>query len=433
MRIGLHLMSNRNTAKTRDYIARVQPEVVKTIAPDRAQLEMIREVSPETRIIARDVWNPQTIGAYGDFQNRVLGKAREFGDLIDYWEGYNEVGFRGDEMSDFARKERGLAQRLNDLGRGAAIGGFSTGAVPLEDWERFLPALEYAHEQGKDRCIYHFHEYSAPFMQALCGNNQWNWDSGGYFTIDDPCTAPGVEGWTTLRYRKARRLLVRAGLDNVHMAITEGGLDDIQPRGGPVQAKGWKDYRNTEWARTVHGSYADQLRWYSERLTEDPYILGAVDFGFATIDPQWNSFDLVTDDADQEREKLIGLLLTLPRGHRVPDGNTLPPVIDPGQPTQPAPVEPVPGEVPIVIGDGPTDWPPRLTEAHEARVVASPGEGWAAFAARVRGYDPAAVPFAIRQQWAENIRRANGLGPESGIEASRAYRSPWHAAVLRTL
>ncbi len=430
MRMGLHLMSNRNTAKAREYIERVQPAFVKTIAPDRAQLEMIRQASPDTKIIARDVWNPQSLAAYGDFQNQVLGKAREFGNLIDYWEGYNETGFRGDAMTDYARKERGLAIRLNDLGIGAAIGGYSTGALPLEEWERFLPALEYAHEQGKDRCLYHFHEYSGPVMQALCGNNQWDWDRGTYFTIDDLCTTPGVEGWTTLRYRKARRLLVRAGLDNVHMVITESGIDDIQPRLGPAQSKGWKDYRSTPWTQTVHGSYANQVRWYCERLTEDPYIVGAVDFGFATIDPQWLSFDLATDDADAERALLIDLMRTLPAGHRAPP-DTLPVPVIPDQPGDPSPVGPQPGEVPIVIGEGPDDRPPRLTSNHEARVVASPGEGWAAFAARVRGYDPASVPFAERQQWAENVRRANGLGPEAGIEAGRAYRSPWHTAVVK--
>ena len=74
---------------------------------------------------------------------------------------------------------------------------------------------------------------------------------------------------------------------------------------------------------------------------------------------------------------------------------------------------------------GTADWPARANAAVVPMAVASPGEGWAAFAARVRGYDPAVVPWRTRERWAEELQRANGNPGE--LRAGHSYRVPWFA------
>ena len=74
----------RGGVARRRALARAQPPLVKVIdgAIDRDLCQRVKAASPRTMIVGRIVWNPQTIGAYGDFQNRVLSAAAQHRGLL---------------------------------------------------------------------------------------------------------------------------------------------------------------------------------------------------------------------------------------------------------------------------------------------------------------------------------------------------------------
>ncbi len=87
--------------------------------------------------------------------------------------------------------------------------------------------------------------------------------------------------------------------DGYHIrgAITESWLDDVQPRPGG-QGKGWRDWMG------VGGPLGDPIGgagWGAWQVSQDAYMLGICDFGFATRDPAWNSFDFKQDPAALSR------------------------------------------------------------------------------------------------------------------------------------
>lgn len=347
MRLGLFVNSSRGHRQAVEYCAAVRPAIMKWLEPDPAIIAECRRVSPGTKHIGRLVWSDQTLAAYPAFQAATLSWAQGRG--LDYVEGYNEWGDRS-RLRDFIRLEVGLAKRLNEAGIGAAIGGFSTGFLDeREGWRDLMAAWEYMQEVGPGRCILHGHEYSGPYMQYMTetpdGRNQWN-HAGRHWTgiSADPALyeAPGLTGWLTLRYRKLAAILAREGFDRVRMAITESGIDDVNPRPGEAGRKGWRDYDGTEWSRLPGiGDFAEQMAWYMRQVSRDPFIVGVVDFGFATIDPQWNSFDLLQrpDMLARVRQLQLGLPASSPA-----------PIPAPQPPAVPQP--PVVVEPPARPGDG---------------------------------------------------------------------------------
>ena len=362
-RLGLHLISNRAGPQAIDYIRQVQPNVCKFLGGDRDLIGQALAVSPKTIWIGRVVWNPQTFGSYGDFQKRTLAVAREHRGLVTAWEGYNEVAWRGEDLRTFARAEAGLAKRLNDEGFTACIGGFSTGFLETdEDFDYFRQALEYLHENPSKAWL-HFHEYAAPYVQYFVrtpdGRNQWDHAAGSWTGFsDDPQVYydPALDGWLTLRYRMLRWKLESEGLGNVRFVITESGIDGgVVPRPGP-QGGGWRDFDGAEWKRIV-GDYAEQMRWYLWQISHDPYVVGAVDFGFGTIDGKWDSFDLAQDPAMLAR--MIAKMRELPVG-LITEAEATP------MPT------PTPLPAPVTV---PTDGP-------EPRVLVRQGDGWYALVRR---------------------------------------------------
>lgn len=321
MRIGLHVNDSPGHDRALDYCRRVKPAAMKWLSPDAALLRECRAASPSTKHIGRVVVTHRQVEDYGQVQNATLDRAREFHGLIDYWEGANEaIGDTAhpDRIREFARLEVGLAKRLNEMGVGALIGGFSTGTLDDGKLDAFAGAFDYMNAVGPAKCALHFHEYAAAYVsyqvKTADGRNQW--PDGGSFT--GPSTDPAVwwnpqlRGWLTLRYRDLLPL-IRTRWPNARGFITESGIDNTNkdPRSN---GKGWKDSRGTPW-ETINGlgDYAGQMKWYAWQLSHDPsFILGCVDFGFGATDPDWASFDLSNELAMLER--FIAGQLELPVG-----------------------------------------------------------------------------------------------------------------------
>jgi hypothetical protein len=261
-------------------------------------------------LIGRNYRSPQNLGDK-DFANDLIALAREY-PQIDYWEGFNEDFQTASELPRFAEYEIGSMQQFEreNLGARRLVGGFSCGQPDMAAWVHFRPALQWALDHGH---ALHFHEYSGPYMQWMTGENQWDYAANQPKKIDDPCTDPEIEGWLDLRHRKVYKLFESWGLGALPLFITEGGIDDVQPRPGPI-GKGYKDWRGTEWENIPGiGNYAQQRRWYMWQVSHDKYVKGVVDFGFLTGDPTWGSFDLSTDPS--MLEQVIQAESSLPAGH----------------------------------------------------------------------------------------------------------------------
>lgn len=323
-RMGLHVISNKANDMALAYCARVRPGIMKWMDPQPDVLRRCKEASPNTRHVWRYYWADQRPDRRGDFDAAVVKRVPALRGLIDWVEGWNEYGCQTqtDEqvrlLREFCQSEVLFARKVNDAGMGAAIGGFSTGALDTGDrgFNAVRPLLEFLHQTGPAN-VWHSHEYSSPYMQwgwiTPDKLNQWDharnvWtgasrDRAQFFT-------PGIEGWWTLRYRMLRRRLVAAGLANVHMIFTETGIDDIQPRPGG-QGKGWRDWQQQEWT-SIAGDYAEQQYTYGWQISHDPYVPGWTDFGFATEDPAWNSFAL--DQTPDMLERVAVRQLALPEG-----------------------------------------------------------------------------------------------------------------------
>lgn len=320
--MGCHVNTPHRAGVAAEYIRRVKPDAVKVLSSgmDGQVIAAAKEVG--ALIIGRLYWDDQKLGAaYGDFTRRVVQWARENPD-IGWLEGANEFAQSPGELERYAEHEIERMKALDAIGRKAVIGNFSCGQPDLAQWSRFRPALEYAAAHG--HCL-GLHSYSGPVMQWLAGGNQWN---NGAYTLTDPCEGPGVEGWLTLRYRKALKQFKAWGIGHIKIAITESGIDDVQPRPGP-QGKGWKSYIGTEYQNMApFGDYADQLAWYGRRLTEDANIIAWVDFGFSQAG-DWSTFDL--SDSPAMRERVIAAMQAIPRGH--------PSTVPAPQPQPPTPPE----------------------------------------------------------------------------------------------
>jgi len=186
---------------------------------------------------------------------------------ITHWTGSNEPVFPTPEgMAWYAQFEIERMKLLTSLGKFAVIGEFSTGSPPLDAWEEFLPALRYGAAHG---ALLGLHEYSCPWM--------W-WMTGSYQL--DPEEDQGDEGWGTLRYRKVKRQILDPNQIDIHIVITECGIDPAsnpKPPGAPSAT--WKDlgdyWRDHDGREDKAEYYAEQLFWYDDELRKDDYVLGA--------------------------------------------------------------------------------------------------------------------------------------------------------------
>lgn len=292
-RLGLHIHTPGRIGLVERWIDQVRPSAMKFLdgGVDHAIVERAKAAGAIT--IFRLYVDKQPLGPDGGrFIERVAEAMRRYPAMM-VAEGYNEQWQSGTELARRADFDIELMQAMDAIGRKAAIGSFSTGQPQIEDWRHYLPALRYAAEHGHYVAL---HEYGGGLagMKWGVGRNQWN---NGSPVIDDPCDDPATYylGWWCLRYRRAVAEWRRLGLATVpHILITEGGIDDVQPRTGG-QGKGYKDFRGQH--PSAVGDYAAQWAWYLREASRDDYFAGAVDFGFATADRAWSSFDTSDDPA----------------------------------------------------------------------------------------------------------------------------------------
>ena len=267
--------------------------VVKTLELDANFLAQIKQTSPNTKIVARvdfpqlDLASFDPIASAQDYLNRVIKYAEDERrrPYIDGWESVNEpVAVNADEMRRLADYEAERTRLLGDRGLRSVIGNFGTGQPPMELWPDFFPAIQAAKQYDGWLGL---HEYSAPTMYYLTsveGNGRY------------PGVTPQDTGWLTLRYRKVyEEILAPAGLVSP-LVMTELGIDGlVEPRPGPADARGWKDFQSF-WAENGYGlwgpgAYVEQLVWYDNAMRENDYVIGGAIFALAPT-AGWDTYDI---------------------------------------------------------------------------------------------------------------------------------------------
>ena len=269
-----------------------KPALIKTLNLDPNFAKFIKEKSPTTIVIGR-IDLPQL-----DLDADPIPLARSAAEKLlevaldptrfeyfDAWEAHNEpVADTSEKMKRLADFEAERTRLLGEQGVRSVVGNFAAGHPPLELWPQFAPALAAARQYGGYLGL---HEYSAPVMQWGFGALQ---STAG---IDE-----GDEGWLTMRYRKAyRQQLIPMGYGDIPLLITECGVDGlVQPRPGPEDAGGWRDfefYWHSNGLRPdMPGVYMDQLLWYDSEMQKDAYVKGAAIFS-AGGSPGWESYEIL--------------------------------------------------------------------------------------------------------------------------------------------
>jgi hypothetical protein len=289
----LGLFVGHNDPQIFDLLASKAVTVVKTLELDSNFLIQIKQVSPNTKIVARIDLPQVSLGSFDpvaaaqSFFEQVIVYADDPSrrPYIDGWEAYNEpVASNADEMARLATFEAERTRLLGERGIRSVIGNFGTGQPPLELWPSFFPALQAA--QQYDGWL-GLHEYSAPTIYFLSSVE----NMGRY-----PGVTPADSGWLTLRYRKVYQdILIPAGLQ-LPLVMTELGVDGlVQNRPGPPDARGWQEFQSF-WAENGYGlwgpgAYIEQLAWYDAAMRQDDYVIGGCIYAMSPTSG-WETYDI---------------------------------------------------------------------------------------------------------------------------------------------
>jgi len=323
--LGLHVL--RSAAGVPDLLAK-QPAMV-VLAGDWGLSESIPEGTLLIGRVAHSSFDAQSCRKAGmtplqaaqrifdEDEARYLDNPR-----ITHWSGFNEpVWSTAEDMAWFAQVEIERMRLLAGIGRKAVIGDFSTGCPPLELWDAFLPALQFALE---NECLLGLHEYSTPWMWWMTSTHQV-----------DPNEDQGDEGWTTLRYRKViRQVLEPAGLGRLRIAITECGLDPgVHPYPPGCPGGTWRQlgdfWREHDGKADPAAYYLEQLAWYDDELRADPQIAGAAVFCAGNFGRPWSDFDVAGSPVITGMQARIAAMPPAPFVYAIPDTPTPPLVPEP--------------------------------------------------------------------------------------------------------
>lgn len=288
----LGIFTTRSDPQITRLIEVGKPALLKTLDLDPNLGRFAKTHSPTTIVIGRVMLDQVDLTADPiPLARQVAGQLLQLAldptrfEFYDAWEGYNEpVADTVDKMKRLADLEAERTRLLGEQGVRSVVGNFAAGHPPLELWEHFKPALEAARQY---RGFIGLHEYSAPIMQ---------WGFGALQST--PGSNEGDEGWLTLRYRKAYRYYLKPmGYGNLPLLITECGVDGtVQPRPGPPEAKGWRDFElywhSNGLRNDMPGVYMDQLIWYDSELQKDDYVKGAAIF-VAGGSSEWESYEIL--------------------------------------------------------------------------------------------------------------------------------------------
>ncbi len=290
----LGLFVSRNDPRVFDLLRTGNVAVVKTLEYDSNFVAEIKQVSPNTLVVARldlpqldlsTLTDPE--GAARAFVDKLLPIATDPSRLaaIDAWEAYNEpVPSDGEQMARLARFEAERTRLLAAAGVRSVIGNFGAGQPDLAMWPQFRPALEAA---IKHKGYLGLHEYSAPTMQYGSPQDPLGWG-----------TDPAQDGWLTLRYRKVYREYLEPNNLKLPLILTEIGIDGlVGNRPGPEGA-GWQDFGGY-WdelgmGKDTAGNYTEQLAWYDASLQQDDYVLGGAIYA-AAASPGWETYEILGD------------------------------------------------------------------------------------------------------------------------------------------
>lgn len=419
MRMGLHV-NGRDAATAEafaNYVQVVRPPWVKFIGDGMDARMFVAAKAAGCKIIGRKVFGDgeQKLGNGGAGNIDAVVRAARERPEVDAWELHNESWDNPGEIGRYAALSIDFMDAMEAIGKRAVIGCFSTGTPEVEEWKEYLPALKDAWRRGHYVAV---HEYSAPTMTYMAGLNQWN---NGNPRTDDPAVGADVQGYQTLRYRKLFALAKEHKI-GVRLLITESGNDDIRERPGP-QAKGWRDWRGTQWAQQM--PYHKQWGWYCAHLTIDAAITdtgkpvdtdhgvhGVMDFGFgaARARTEWAGFDLEGTD---EFDKMKNTMLTLPRGHAAMLPPTAPAPVPPPAPPPPPPILPQP-PTPPVAGPAPAF----------LKVTVQPDENWYAVVRRVYN-----LPLN-RSPREKLIRAIRALASANGLDYTQTSLVPGQILVV---
>ena len=290
----LGLFVSRNDPRVFDLLRTGNVAVVKTLEYDPNFVAEIKQVSPDTLVVARldlpqldlsTLTDPE--GAAQAFVDQLLPIATDPRRLaaIDAWEAYNEpVPSDGEQMARLARFEAERTRLLAAAGVRSVIGNFGTGQPDLALWPQFRPALEAAIQH---KGYLGLHEYSAPTMQFGTPQDPLGWGAD-----------PAQDGWLTLRYRKVYRDYLAPNKLTLPLILTEIGIDGlVGDRPGP-SGDGWQDFGDY-WdelgmGKDTQGNYMEQLAWYDTSLQQDDYVLGGAIYA-AAASPGWESYEILGD------------------------------------------------------------------------------------------------------------------------------------------
>lgn len=288
-----------------ELIRRVKPAVVKG-AGSYGWLAEVKQLSPTTVTVARIIednqesWYTQGLSPEAAAQGYVESHLNEYrsNEGIDYWEGWNEIGYDAEgveKLAWYGRFEAARACLMQQYGYKAAVGGFATGwPRDYADLESFMPALQAAARCGG---IWHLHEYNRPYLS--CGVMPAG-------TVNIIPGAPAINvpaGPLTLRYRLwYEGYLKPRGLGNLKLIISEMGMDVVPISGGcpdPGDAAAWRQLEPFWVANQRAGdgtqAYLNELIWYDQQMRQDSYVIGATIFtaGYPEGGPDgWGPYDI---------------------------------------------------------------------------------------------------------------------------------------------
>lgn len=277
-----------------EYCLRSQVQQLKVLVPDAANLRVIKENIPGCFVVyrmyksfeAQQALLENPVDGARRFADEILRASEQSRSYIDAYEGLNEPdALWGDNAlrynewtAEYARimRQRGHRTVAYNWSVGTPQGyfrgdgnadpdGFREGL--RQHWSVFLDGLRESDYLG-------LHEYSAPRM----------WDAAT---------------WLCLRYRRVYEVLPEDC--RKPLFITECGIDSGVTG---VGLHGWRWYNYTE------DEYLEQLRWYTNELNRDDFVIGAHIFQCGSYDSQWESFDILGC------EKIADYIANQPRGMR---------------------------------------------------------------------------------------------------------------------
>jgi murein DD-endopeptidase MepM/ murein hydrolase activator NlpD len=235
-------------------------------------------------------YNPEEAASvrFNHYRDSYLADAN-----IDVWEFDNELTFETKTGREwYSQYTIANMMLFESIGKKAAIFSFAVGTPELFHWEDYIPALQYARDNGHYLAL---HEYMTPIADLGVGWNQPAWQE---HLRDNPdanfdawkqanpqywwgrADRQYPYGWGVLRYRAVYDTILKPlGLDDLPLLITECGCDIISftpPWWGNTGS--WKANIPLweSWGiMQPEAHFADMLMWYDQELQKDPYVKAA--------------------------------------------------------------------------------------------------------------------------------------------------------------